>query len=679
MSATTQPNAQSPQSTETMPPSGPRPRLPISVPTPAPVQPGLSLPQDFPPLAAPQPPTFVPPKLQKKTTAPSTSASVFNPTVPPSQSAKGAATSSAKGKVQESPVTKEDLPLKPVSTAAIGSMPKTRPKKETATSGTVAPSRGKKNGKSGEPTATADGPLAESSKKPEGATGQSQKTSAKRHPGVLDLDTTKPASEDITSRNNDQSAEAVPASSTSASTFSQPQTPGTGVSQTSGASTAKGSQPRTFRVLPTSISASKSEASRKGPAAMVSKETVTTTSAQAPSRRGSLSSMNLPGTPASERISDNVSLTSTSMSRANSPPSGKVGTATTRHVSKSQQKKERQTRAKQAEEAAKVEEVQVKAAPEEPVQAPIIGRKKKQKKTAKGGTADSTPAVTRPGSPVPHEANVTEQEKTTPVTPVKDFKKDEAKATAESEAETAFSPTRQPTGSDQQQKNTLNAAALFTALQRSGDISSTAPDIFKPVMGINHRFDTDIQSLESMPEVGTLPKLTESQSRELERGGPVCVDQANNKRVIVLPDRRTLRGLTPEQANRYLQLRKQALKTSEGLFLLGHGPAPPRPLEEDSADNEGGKHLPNPFLTEAQTQSASASVSKLPQAFGSITGANPTTYVDEAAAFIATRRSAGSVMGIEEAEKNLSTSRRETETLEKKLNGLLKRNKRLIT
>ncbi|KAL9035730.1 MAG: hypothetical protein Q9180_004701 [Flavoplaca navasiana] len=93
-------------------------------------------------------------------------------------------------------------------------------------------------------------------------------------------------------------------------------------------------------------------------------------------------------------------------------------------------------------------------------------------------------------------------------------------------------------------------------------------------------------------------------------------------------------------------------------------------------DDENEEHLPNPFLTEAQTQSASSTgVSKLPQAFGSILGANPTTYVDEAAAFIATRRSAGNVMGVEEAEKNLSTSRRETETLEKKLNGLLKRNK----
>ncbi|KAL8846697.1 MAG: hypothetical protein Q9221_008225 [Calogaya cf. arnoldii] len=677
LSSTTQPNTQSLKSTETIPPSGPRPRLPIAVPTPAPAQPGLSLSQDFPPLAAPQPAAFIPPNLQKKTTVPSTSVNVVNPTAPvlASQPAKGTGASSAKGKGRESSVIKEDLPLKPISTEEEGSVPKPQSKKENAFSDIKTAPRGKKSGgRSGEPTASADGSQAESLNKPEEASGQSQKTSAKRHPGVLDLDSTKSASEDIASRINDQSAEAVPQSSTSASTFSQPQTPATGVS---GAATAMGNQPRTFRVLPASISASKNEASRKGSAAVVSKQTVTTTSAQAPSRRGSLSSMNPPETPASERISDNVSLASTSMSRADSPPPGKVGTATTRHVSKSQAKKERQARAKQAEEASKLEEVQVKPAPEEPVQAPIIGRKKKQKKAAKEGTADSTPAVTRPSSPVPHDANVGEEEETAPMTPVKDAKKDEAKAAVESEAETALSPPGPPTGTDQQQRNTLNPAALFSALQRSGDISTTASEIFKPI-GFNHRFDMDIQSLEHIPEVGTLPKLTENQTKELERGDPVCVDQANNKRVIVLPDRRTLRGLTSEQANRYLQLRKQALKTSEGLFVLGHGPAPPRrPGDETSDDNEN--HLPNPFLSEAQTQSASTGVSKLPQAFGSISGANPTTYVDEAAAFIATRRSAGSVMGIEEAEKNLSTSRRETEMLEKKLNVLLKRNKRLIT
>ncbi|KAL9039460.1 MAG: hypothetical protein Q9180_002515, partial [Flavoplaca navasiana] len=596
---------QSSRIAETVPPTGPRFKVPV--PTTAPVQPGLSLPQDFPPLAAPQVVAFVPPKIQKKTTVPNTSAGVVESIASSSQSTKNAPGSFAKGKVHESSATKKDLPVKPVSTDATESVPKPRVKKEDTAIDTVAPQRGKNIGKSSETIATTDGPRVGPSKKPEEATDQSQKTSVKRHPGALDFESTKPASEETTSGINDQSVEAALTSSTGASIFSQPQTPSVGLPQASGVVTVKGNQPRTLRVSPNPSSTTKGEASRKGTAAMMSRDTVTTTPVQAPSRRASLSSMNPPGTPASERISDNVSLTSTSMSRANSPPPGKVSSATSRHVSKSQQKRERQLRAKQAEEAAKVEEVPAKSAPEEPVQAPIIGRKKKQKKTVKVGTADSTPCVTRPGSPVPHEANVAEQEATAPTTPVRDDKKDEVKAAAESEAETAFSPAEPPTTTDQQQqKNMLNAAALFTALQRSGDISSTAPDIFKPVTGLNQRFDTDMQSLETMPEVGTLPKLTDIQSKQLERGEPVCVDQANNKRIIVLPDRRTLRGLTPDQANRYLQLRKQALRTSEELFLIGHGPAPPKRQQNSMTDDENEEHLPNPFLTEAQTQSASS-------------------------------------------------------------------------
>ncbi|KAL8728092.1 MAG: hypothetical protein Q9166_005617 [cf. Caloplaca sp. 2 TL-2023] len=683
-SSTNQPIAPSARSTETLPPSGPRSKLPTPAPAPvpAPVQPGLSLPQDFPPLAASQAPVIAPPKSQKKINVPNTPGSTIKPVVPvmPSQSGKRAGASNAKDGALESSIAKEDLPTIPASTATVEQVWEARSKKEAPPSDTMGPARAKNNGKSSEPAATrVHQAHAESSRQPEEAAVKGQKVPGKRHPGALNIEATK-SSSDKAAQSSGQVPGAGPASSTTASAASQPETPGTAVSQTSCTAIAKTGQPRTIRVLPTSTSASKSETPRKGQTAVVPKEATNAVAAQALSRRGSLSSMNPPGTPASERISDNVSLTSTSVSRANSPPPGKIGTAATRHVSKSQQKKERQARAKQAEETAKVDEVPVKAAAEEPVQAPIIGRKKKQKKTVKGGTADSTPAITRPGSPAPYDGNV-EQEEPAPMTPIKDGKKDEAKTAGESEVETAFSPAGPPPGIDQPQKNTLNAAALFSALQRSGDISSSTIEIFRSAIGLNHRFDIDAQSLDHMPEVGLPPTLTEAQTQEIERGEPVCVDQGNNKRVIVLPDRRTLRGLTPEQAKRYLELRKQALETSEGLFLAGYGPAPPRPSKIPSANTSSQQqHLPNPFLTEAQTHSSSTNVSRLPQAFGSIASANPTTYVDEAAAFIATRRNnAGSVMGVEEAEKSLLASRRETEALEKRLNGLLKRNKRLVT
>lgn len=101
-------------------------------------------------------------------------------------------------------------------------------------------------------------------------------------------------------------------------------------------------------------------------------------SAKLPSRKPSISSIHFPGTPTSEHISlsDNISMTSTSMSRANSPPPSRVGSAPVRAKTKSQVKKERQERGKtgvQVEESAR-------ASLDESVHEAILSRKKKAKK-----------------------------------------------------------------------------------------------------------------------------------------------------------------------------------------------------------------------------------------------------------------------------------------------------------
>lgn len=598
----------------------------------------------------------------------------------PSQATKGANTLFTGDGPPESPAAKGELQAKSTS-SGIEPVPKPKSRKEAPPSERMAPSRLKKHSKSGEPATSSDGkPVKELPERSGQGAGKSSRELEKRHPGRLNLEAIKAKPVDKvnpidTSQSSGQpQEEEALASTTTASAVSQPETPLTAASQASGANVGKNGQSRTIRVLPTA----KNEVLPKGPATAVSRDASNVFSANLPSRRGSLSSMNPPGTPVSERISDNVSMTSTSLSRANSPPPSKVGTAPARNLTKNQQKKERQARAKQAEQAAKVDEAAVKTEVEEPVQAPIVGRKKKQKKPATRGTADTTPVGTRPPSPQPHDEDFQETEEPGPSTPVRGGKKEEAKAAVESEAETYFSPAG-PSTSEQPQKNTLNAAALFSALQKSNQISSAALDIFKPVIGLNHRFDIDAQSLDHIPEVG-LPTLSDEQNQQIEHSEPVCIDQGNGRCVIVLPDRRTLRGLTIEQANRYLELRKEALDTSELLHLAGHGPAPPKPpTPSSSLISSNGAHLTNPFLSESQTQAAATNVSRLPQAFGSVGSANPTTYVDEAAAFIATRREkAGGVMGVEDAEQAFAGSRKETEGLEKRLNALLKRNRRLV-
>ncbi|KAL8949354.1 MAG: hypothetical protein Q9222_004528 [Ikaeria aurantiellina] len=580
-----------PHNTEVLPPLGPKSKKPT--PTPAPAPPGLSSSHEFPPLAAPQAPAPVPAKPLKKINAPTSSIGVIKPVIPAVGSQPGKTPSSGISKQGSSDeaVTKGQQPTKPTSDTALDAIPKPRAKNEVIASDKAASSLSKKNVKSNETAATStEAPPGELSKKPEQPATKSTKASEKRHPGDLNIEAARSGSaKGPVPLGTLKDANVT--SSTVTSAISEPQTPETATSQASSATTAKNGQPRAIRVLPTS----RNETPGKGSA---SSSRVNTTSVNTPSRRESLSSVNPPGTPISERISDNVSLTSTSISRANSPPPTKVGTAPVR-VSKSQQKKERQARAKQADEASKIEEAPVKPAVEEPVQAPIIGRKKKQKKTVNRGTADSTPVVTRPSSPLPSDGNNVEENEASSTTPVKDSKKDEAKGAPEPEAATPLSPEGPPT-SEPPPKNSINPATLFAALLKSNDVSPSALDIFKPVLGLNHRFDIDPHSLDHMPEVGLPPSLTETQIQQIAQGEPVCVDQNTNKPIIVLPDRRTLRHLSQEQATRYLALRKRALQTSEQFprhclrmpitTITKHPPSSPTPSSQTP------KPIPPPWI-----------------------------------------------------------------------------------
>ena len=592
--------------------------------------------------------------------------------VVPSQPSRGPT-----GKARESDIQapEDDQISKQGLDGFIEPVPKPRSKRDVDNMG---PPKSKKTIKSSEVTA---------GKAPAEPNGEIKKpvdetvmASGKKHPGKLNIDAAKDvAKKGLASVSTTHTVSAGdhdpgPSSSKATSAVSQPETPLTAVSQPPGIGSSRQTQARAFRVVATP----KAETPQGAPTASPSVTSATDIPAKQASRRGSLSSLNPPGTPASERISDNVSLTSTSMSRANSPPPGKVGSATARHVSKSQQKKERQLRAKQAEEVAKVEEAPAKVV-EEPVQAPIIGRKKKTKKPATRETTESTPAITRPTSPTLAGEKAGDKDETAPSTPVR--------AVVESEADTPISPA----GASEQQhrKSPVNAASIFSMLQSRAELSSTASEVFKPVLGLNHRFEIDPNILDHGPEVGPLPTLSDIHTQQIEQGEAICVEQPNtNKRVIVLPDRRTLRGLTADQARRYLQLRKQALNTNQKLHDAGHGPAPPKidhaPLPGKSStlhksSQSQTEDLSNPFLTTAQQQPPQSSYPRLPQAFGSSGSANPTTYVDEAAAFIATRRGvAGQGMSVEEAEASLGTSRKETEGLEKRLNALLKRNRRMV-
>ncbi|CAG7939270.1 unnamed protein product [Penicillium olsonii] len=140
-------------------------------------------------------------------------------------------------------------------------------------------------------------------------------------------------------------------------------------------------------------------------------------------RRHSISSNSAPDTPA-DAGSEADFYPSTSVSRANSPPaSSRIGSAPVRSMTKSQVKKERKQKAKEAE-AKKVETAPVA---EEPVQAPIMGRKRKTKKAPTSTSATSAP------KPAPAVAETVPAPAAQPASPLKPDPVPAAKVEAEAD------------------------------------------------------------------------------------------------------------------------------------------------------------------------------------------------------------------------------------------------------
>ena len=490
----------------------------------------------------------------------------------------------------------------------------------------------------------------------------------RQHPGKIDI----PAAKGLTkvdagkTRAASKSQKSTETSSTSqqvAPTFPnevQPNTPTKTIPQPTSASGGRLAQPRTLRVTPTSQAENISKLLSASPT-VAEPSAVTNRSL---SRRPSLTSIHAPGTPISEKISDNASLTSTSMSRANSPPPSKVGTAPVRHVTKSQQKKERQARAKQAEDAGRNEAIPVNSVAEEPEIAPIVGRKKKAKKNR--NTADSTPAVTRPNSPVPAEEMIEEKQESQPATPVRaprdEMKRDTPKAEPVREPESPATP-EVPSSGNEQSKASLTAASILASLHKAGELTTSVHELFKGVPGLNHRYD--IPSNE-YPQSPSIPSLTETQRALLDQGIAVCVETGHNKRTVVLPDRTTLNHMSKEQAQRYIALHRSVSLTPEQEFFNASRQDsnrlqlhPPRHLSMPSDD---GQTLVNRFGTPPVSEQAQTGRSSLPAMYPTDDRTGPQRPI----------------MEVDDAERALMASRKETEALEKKLNALMRKNRRMM-
>ncbi|KAL4804334.1 hypothetical protein BDV18DRAFT_142968 [Aspergillus unguis] len=418
------------------------------------------------------------------------------------------------------------------------------------------------------------------------STSENKASTAKVKPMKLDLSfTTTAAPEPAKAEPPYQlPAQAAPAIS------SRPNTPQTTASRVSESPAPR--QPRVLRVVDTP----KAET----PPPMSATQSIASFSmaGKTRSRRPSVSSQSRSDTPGD--IGSEADLyTSTSASRANSPPaSSRIGSAPVRSVTKSQLKKERKQKAKDIE--AKKQEATPTT--EEPVQAPIMGRKRKTKKAPAEPPnlpSETAAAATKASVETPVEvAEKVEPEKAKPVEPApKEVKPvPEVKAPVEQKkpeawrsrntVEQLLKDSESGGGSLKElfAERTSPLQALLSQLHKSGALDLNSHPLFNP-SNLNQRFDMKCTS-DDYEDLKQPIELTEQHRKALLRGEPIRMgaDTSLKHRCLISPRGCILHHLSPEEEDRYLALEKSSSLSNSDTFQE----YPAIPITEPDATNRGG-------------------------------------------------------------------------------------------
>ncbi|KAJ4192505.1 transcriptional repressor general negative regulator of transcription subunit 4 [Fusarium falciforme] len=471
-----------------------------------------------------------------------------------------------------------------------------------------------------------------------------------------------------------------------------------------------------------------------------------------------------PETPASEMVSDTASVISASVthSRANSPPPNRIGSATVRTTTKSQQRKQRK-------DALKQETKLIAEAPKEPEEhAPVLGRKKKQKKEKPVKAPQPRPATPAQepvkAEPTPAEPAVPEQprEKEIEEKPVKSkaAQKKAAKGkgkTKEVEPEVAptpQSPPQEPAATEPEtpevpEKPQPGPSSVFTEIKNA--LWSSSIDklhLLKPISGSSSRTDPNSAN-SNANKAGHCKdcscKCGEIQDEDLaalRAGKPVRKQfHVDGSRMLITPNGDCIRGLTPEEEDAFLELQAAIAATAEnpgafiaprhqpgsGAFSLIKGravpngrpnifPATAQPQSQDPIGklqredalsyinqyvlprlNLGATNMGFPKGASPTKDAAAASLNSLaPYFYGPDAAAGVGIYTPpDGARAMQDFSSAGMsseergknfgmgvsgmpLMSVEDAEGALAAARRETEKLEKGLNQVIRRNRRLL-
>lgn len=272
-------------------------------------------------------------------------------------------------------------------------------------------------------------------------------------------------------------------------------------------------------------------------------------------------------TPTSENVSDNASMTSASISRANSPPPSKIGSAPIRLNTKSMQKKQRKELQKEKEKQ-ELEAVAMKPEPEAEI-APIMGRKKKQKKerVVSSATRGSTPAASRPPSPSPQHSTVPEEtlvETRDSQEPAAEKQvqlekaaskaidtKSKAKAKAQPPSVPEPTLTVAETEEEPMEKSTPTPASVLQELIAAGYIQDPANISFlKAPVSSSRSQDQQVDMQSGVPKLS----ITSEERAILLSGKPVRKNLNGPNRIMLTPNGDCVRNLTYEEEEQYLAL-----------------------------------------------------------------------------------------------------------------------------
>lgn len=474
------------------------------------------------------------PKQNPEPAEVSTDATASRPTTPVKANRKSS--SARQQPVAETP--------KRTSTEAI--IAERKENKTTSLSPAKSASKSKPSGKK-----TQAGPSA-SPQKETGLAGVSSVGSKRQHPGKLDIAAATKMSDSeqpslLASNKTDAPAKAIRAISMTAGSL-----PASPAATSTGSPIKKSTGTRTLRVVATPKTENPPPLSAVSSTSLPQVPTVE----KLRSRQASIASLNQPGTPASDLISDTASITSTSISRANSPPpiGGKIGTAPMRKKTKSQQKKERQERARQAEEERTIAIDDHKSEPEV-VQAPIIGRKKKTKKPANNPKPPVVPIKTQPEPPKTAEPEPSKEQGDSSTVSFPSSKASTTRVPASSKRPESTNAPRSPP-----EKHEPTAQSILADLQKTGELIASTLEFFKPLSSsLAHASRAAQTSGGPVAPPDLKIHFTEADLDALAKKHPVRLkghDGKGDSRTLITPGGKFFWGLTQELEERALELEK---------------------------------------------------------------------------------------------------------------------------